>query len=177
MCLVGPENSIFRKLKSVDPKKRPLTTEINLHFYFHFKGFSEKERERERERAREEKTSPRRYPVRAPVRERIRPVRRRRSTLREIAPSIAISPSRDRAGEIAISDRDRVFWICVFWVVACVWICVFLSSFPNTRKYFPENFLKCNQTHRNIFLFQKLAFPKNMYFPENVLRQPNTALM
>ena len=51
----------------------------------------------------------------------------------------------------------------------------FPSSFPNTRKYFSENFLKCNQTHGNIFLFRKLAFSKNMYFPENVLQQPNTA--
>ena len=53
----------------------------------------------------------------------------------------------------------------------------FPSSFPNTRKYFPENFLKCNQTHGNIFLFRKLAFPENMYFSENVLQQPNTVLI
>ena len=51
-CLVGPENSIFRKLKSVDPKNVPLTTEMLLHFYFTFKGFPENERERERARAR-----------------------------------------------------------------------------------------------------------------------------
>ena len=51
-CLVGPENSIFRKLKSVDWKKKPLTTEIVLHFYFPFKVFPENERERERKRAR-----------------------------------------------------------------------------------------------------------------------------
>ena len=64
-------------------------------------------------------------------------------------------------------------WI---WVVACVFLDLcFPSSFPNTRKYFPENFLKCNQTHGNIFHFRKLAFPENMYFPKNVLRQPNTA--
>ena len=43
--MVGPENSIFRKLKSVDPKKMPLTTEIDLHFYFPFKAFPENERE------------------------------------------------------------------------------------------------------------------------------------
>ena len=53
--MVGPENSIFRKLKFVDRKKMPLTTEIILHFYFPFKAFleNERERERERERARE----------------------------------------------------------------------------------------------------------------------------
>ena len=54
-CLVGPENRIFRKLISVDRKKKALTTEIILHFHFHFKVFLEKERERERERARERK--------------------------------------------------------------------------------------------------------------------------
>ena len=97
---------------------------------------------------------------------------RSRSRLREIAPSIAISRRR--------RDRDRAIgldlspdWI---WVVACVFLDLcFPSSFPNTRKFFPENFLKCNQTHGNIFLFRKLAFPENMYFPKNVLRQPNTA--
>ena len=50
--MVGPENSIFRKLKSVDPKKKPLTTEMLLHFYFPFKAFPENVRERERARAR-----------------------------------------------------------------------------------------------------------------------------
>ena len=96
------------------------------------------------------------------------------STLREIAPSIAISPSRDRAGEIAIRrrNRDRAIWVVGF--SGLLGLC-FPPSFPNTRKYFPENFLKYNQTHKNIFLFRKLAFPENMYFSENVLRQPNTA--
>ena len=74
--MVGPENSIFWKLKSIDRKKMPLTTEIILHFYFPFKAFPENERKREH--AREEK-------------------RRTRSRRREIAPLIAISPSRDRA--------------------------------------------------------------------------------
>ena len=31
----------------------------------------------------------------------------------------------------------------------------FPSSSPNNRKFFSENFLKCNQTHENIFLFRK----------------------
>ena len=55
--MVGSENSIFRKLKSVDPKKMPLTTEIDLHFYFPFKAFPENERERESARARGEATN------------------------------------------------------------------------------------------------------------------------
>ena len=90
--------------------------------------------------------------------------------IREEDPSIAISRRRE--------IREEEFELCLsfFWVVACIFLDLcFPSSFPNTRKYFPENFLKCNQTHGNIFLFRKLAFPKNMYFPENVLQQPNTA--
>ena len=62
-CLVGPENSIFRKLKSVDPKKMPLTTEIILHFYFPFKVFPENFTERERERARARACTVRRSPA------------------------------------------------------------------------------------------------------------------
>ena len=33
---------------------------------------------------------------------------------------------------------------------------------PNTWKYFP---------------FSKIAFPENIYFPENILHEPNTALV
>ena len=32
---------------------------------------------------------------------------------------------------------------------------VFSRTQPNTRKYFSKHFLKCNQTHKNIFLFEK----------------------
>ena len=134
-------------MKSADQKKMPLTTEIDLHFYFPFKAFPENERERESVRARE-----------------------RRSNERNLA------FARSRRREI----REEEFELCLsfFWVVACVFLDLcYPSSFPNTRKYFLENFLKCNQTHRNIFLFRKLAFPENMYFPENVLQQPNTALV
>ena len=86
-----------------------------------------------------------------------------------------IAPSRARAASITRSRRrDRYLGsrsLMIFFLGLS-----FPSSFPNIRKYFPENFLKCNQTHGNIFLFWKLAFPENMYFPENVLRQPNTAI-
>ena len=105
---------------------------------------------------------------------------------------IAIDASRDRVvdrdlakkarsrSQIAIDGAvvglDLSSLMIFFWVVACVFLDLcFPSSFPNTRKFFPENFLKCNQTHGNIFLFRKLAFPKNTYFPENVLQQPNTS--
>ena len=87
------------------------------------------------------------------------------------------SPRRDRDPK-SRSRRGRRWWFYVFsglWLVFSD-LC-FPTSFPNTKKYFSENFLKCNQTHGNIFLFRKLAFPENMYFPENVLQQPNTALV
>ena len=32
---------------------------------------------------------------------------------------------------------------------------LFLATQPNTRKYFPKNFLECNQTLENIFLSRK----------------------
>ena len=82
-----------------------------------------RERERERERAREREEKDER--------------------------DLAITRSRRR--EI----REEEFELCLsfFWVVACVFLDLcFPSSFPNTRKYFSENFLKCNQTHENIFL-------------------------
>ena len=84
--------------------------------------------------------------------------------------------SRSRPGrrtENISGINDFFFLGCGLWLVFSD-LC-FPSSFPNTRKYFPDNFLKCNQTHGKIFLFRKLAFPENMYFPENVLQQPNTA--
>ena len=164
-CLVDPENSIFRKLKSVDSKKQPLTTEMLLHFYFPFKAFPENERERESTRAHERGEDP-------------GAIASSSSSPRSRAPVRAPAPIR---GVIAIRDRDRgTVVVDDFFFLGCglcFLICVFLLLFqtPNTRKYFPENFLKCNQTHGNIFLFRKLAFPENMYFPENVLQQPNTA--
>ena len=206
-CLVGPKNSIFRKLKSVDPKKKPLTTEMLLHFYFPFKAFPENERERERESVRERRRSSqfddrRQTPSSSP-----RGSRELQSDDREDGASCSSSPrsrstARSREGKIAIapliviSDHDRAvdrdlgsrstarssdwkhfrrWWFFFKGCGLCFLDFCFPSSFPNTRKYFPENFLKCNQTHGNIFLFQKLAFPENMYFPKNILQQPNTA--
>ena len=242
-CLVGPENSIFRKLKSVDPKKKPLTMEMLLHFYFPFKPFPENDREREREsaRAREENIrseiasssssptarsrsrsriaiaswsrSQSRSRSRRRLRSRIAIVPRSRSRIaivprslivisdRAVDRDLGLRSRRDRdlaviaivnAPSITISDRDHdavveletflELMISGLWLVfSGLWLVFsdlcFPSSFPNTRKYFPENFLKCNQTPENIFLFRKLAFPENMYFPENVLQQPNTALI
>ena len=115
-CLVGLENSIFRKLKSVDPKKKPLTIEIVLHFYFSLKVFPENERERERARAREITISSlrsRRRWSRSPVRVRdlqsaIPRWRWSRSPVRDLAtPLIAISRTGSRSRSTARSREDR----------------------------------------------------------------------
>ena len=168
-CLVGPENSIFWKLKSVDPKKKSLWP--RKCFYtsiFPSKHFRKmRERERESARAHERRRSSPRSRALAPVRDRDRDLG---------------SQSRRRSrSRIVITTRSsdwKHFWNWWFFFSG-LWLVFsdlcFPFSFPNTRKYFPKIFLKCNQTHGNIFLFRKLAFPENMYFPENVLQQPNTA--
>ena len=140
-CLVGPENSIFRKLKSVDLKKMPLTTEINLHFYFPFKAFPENERERERERARahEEKIQSGIASSSSSLRSRSR---------------IATCHDRD-LGSRSRRDRDRDRLSSLIFFLGCG-LCFsgFVFSFflskhqkifsgkffemqPNTEKYFP----------------------------------------
>ena len=193
-CLVGPGNSIFRKLKSVDPKKKPLTTEIVLHFYFPFKVFPENERERERARARDRDLQsailPSLIAISSP---------RPRSPVRDPAPSlIAISSprSRDAVDRDLAKDRDRdrrrelakitiaisplIGRRTVFSVVVedfflgyglCFLDLCFSSSFPNTRKYFSENFLKCNQTpwkhfpFPEISIFRKYVFSGKRFMP------------
>ena len=142
-CLVGPENSIFRKLKSVDLKKKPLTTEMLLHFYFPFKSFPENERERESAHVRERRRSSPRSRAPAPVRRRDRWRDRDRAVNRDSARSrsriaIALSRSRSccrsrslhdhglgsrsrRCVVIAISDRDRaVIAISDRAVIGCI---------------------------------------------------------
>ena len=170
-CLVGPENSIFRKLKSVGRKKKPLTTELILHFYFPFKVFPENERE-ERQSARAIAIAPDRD--RTGSRDRIEIAiapdlatgSRSRSRLREIAldrdrrrrdlVKIPISRRRDHTGSRSPSTAKSSDG--VIWVVACVFLNLcFPSSFPNTRKYFPENFLKCNQTPWKHFPFPEIS--------------------
>ena len=166
-----------------------------LFFLQSISGKWERERERERARARKRRRSSPRSRAPAPVRDRELQLQSEIAIDGEIAPSIAISwrrrdrdrdPARSRsqvaiALSIAITARSsdwKHFWNWWFFFSG-LWLVFsdlcFPSSFPNTRKFFPENFLKCNQTQRNIFLFRKLAFPENMYFPKNVLQQPNTA--
>ena len=149
-CLVGPENSIFRKLKSVDPKKEPFTTEMLLHFYFPFKAFPENERERERARAsaREEK-------IQFAIASSSSSPRSRSSRDRAVDRDLAFARSRRRSrsheeGEIAIapwswSRRGLCFLICVFRFVFSFFFSkhqkIFSGKFfgmqPNTWKHFP----------------------------------------
>ena len=53
-----------------------------------------------------------------------------------------------------------LFWICGL----CFSDLCFPSSFPNTRKYFPENFLKCNQTPWKHFPFPKISISGKYVF-------------
>ena len=72
---------------------------------------------------------------------------RSREAPRHRTQSIAISPLIELANRASIVD-DFFFlgFVRVFLGLSVP------SSFPNTRKYFLEIFLKCNQTHENIFL-------------------------
>ena len=111
------------------------------------------------------------------TRERERTISRTRKG-RKIMSSIVISPLRwSRSREAPRRSRLRLrraisplvepsrlslfpllsIWsdlmIFFFWVLSVFfWVLALPSSFPNTRKYFSKFFLKCNQTHENIFL-------------------------
>ena len=181
------------------PKKKAFDHGNAFTLLFSLQSIFEKwEREKERARAREEKIqsvrwSPTNYELqsasisRAPVR---RPRRRHELQLQSkiaIDGEISRRRDRDRAVDHDLGSRStarssnwkhfRRWWFFFLGYGLCFLDLCFPSSFPNTRKYFPENFLKCNQTHGNIFLFRKLAFLENMYFSENVLQQPNTVLI
>ena len=217
-CLVGPENSIFRKLKSVDPKKMPLTTEIDLHFYFPFKAFPENERERERARAWEEKDkrdlavtrSHRREiqeedPSRKITRSE-RKIRRSRSRLHEITPardprgrsveedreireedpSIAISPSQDRAVDRdletvrshgwsrsrlceivpARDPRGRIWTVFEFFLGCglCFSRFVFSFFFSKHQKIFSEKFFEMQPNTRKYFPFPEISISEKYVF-------------
>ena len=97
---------------------------------------------------------------------------RSRSRFREIAPDqdrrrrFARLRRRSRSheeGEIAIAPSIAIDG--AIWVVACVFLNLcFPSSFPNTRKYFPENFLKCNQTPWKHFPFPEISISGKYVF-------------
>ena len=52
---------------------------------------------------------------------------------------------------------------------------VFSRIQPNTRKYFSKNFLKCNQTLKNIFIFQKYFHLKIFYTRKIFYTKTNAA--
>ena len=115
-CLVGLENRIFRKLISVDPKKKALITKMNFRSYFHFKWISERERERESESAKgRQRPSWCRSHIQAPVGA-VRKHQRRRLQSEIVNSSSRRSRSvrcfarlrrRSRSCEAARSSRDH----------------------------------------------------------------------
>ena len=75
-------------------------------------------------------------------------------------------------------NEPALICLCYSGFVACVFlICVFLLLFQTPENIFRKNFWNATKHHGNIFLFRKLAFLENMYFSENDLQQPNTALV
>ena len=75
---------------------------------------------------------------------------------------IVVDASRDRT-------VDRDLWHSRRTARSGLWLVFFLnlcfpSSFPNTRKYFPENFLKCNQTPWKHFPFPKISISGKYVF-------------
>ena len=155
--------SVWPKFYSFDP-------EMVLHFHFTFKPFpghaQKRERESERKREREKERRKSREPLLMTDRAKHRADR-----------DLAFAP-------IAISRSVWIWWIFFFfWVlfvflywgmndviysfgnwenvrkceqqVENVFSMVLSRTQPNIRKYFSKHFLKCNQTHENIFLSGK----------------------
>ena len=144
----------------------PLTTEIIFHFHFHFKAFPEKEREREREHARERKQRER-------EREQARERGRADDCDRDRDPVQQLHAGEEEPMTARERGRSEIAIGAVLREIAPS-ITISRRSRSRLREIAPSIVIR---THGNIFLFRKLAFPENMYFPENVLQQPNTALL
>ena len=166
-------NPLTRK-KSLWPRKCFYTSIFPSK---HFRKM--RERGRERARARKRRRSSPRSRAPTPVRDRDR--RRDRDPRSRLT-------VRSREGKIAIFARSRrrscsrrtgnIFVVDDFFFLGCglcFLICVFLLFFQTPENIFRKIFWNATKYHGNIFLFRKLAFPENMYFPENILQQPNTA--
>ena len=178
-CLVGPKNRIFRKLISVDPKKKALTTEMNFRSYFHFKWIPERERERERERKREKhaRTSTVRTHQSAPfARTELQSVpfvstsavnHDPRSWSRKVARCFARSRSTAQSSDW--SSRSTALsnpverWASIWVLSVFFWVCLFLLLFQR-----PENIF------RKIF-WNATKHMKTFSFPEMLLHEPNIA--
>ena len=75
-----------------------------------------------------------------------------------------------------------ILYICLaaekMWVTSRKY--VFYSIFKNTTKYhkiFFKTFFEMQPNTWKYFLFPKIAFPKNIYFSENILHETNTTLV
>ena len=152
--MVGLENWIFRKSFSVDRKIVALTTEIHFRSYFHFKWFPElgtrKGRTRERKNARSSGAILHEASF-APIAidaSRDRVVNRNPRSHRQSWSEIALLIARSRRVLLGLS---RFFWVLPL-------PSSFPTSFPNTRKYFSKNILKCTK-HMKTF-----SFPENGIF-------------
>ena len=131
------------------PKKKAFDHENHFTLLFSLQSISGKW-ERERERARSQS-----------------PVRDLAVVDRDLQSAISCRRSQSRiAIDGAIVRQCSVSSLMIFsWVVACVFLDLcFPSSFPNTRKYFPENFLKCNQTPWKHFPFPEISISGKYVF-------------
>ena len=172
-------NSVKLKIFLVWLKIQPKTTEIIFSPYFHFKPFpplshTHSSLTHALPPSKLDYSDPQTEPNGTIHTDAPRSRSRRSPELRRSA-SIAII----EIGEIAIVISPRkcdLFWVlfvflgindimCLFgsWenVRKCeqqvenVFSMVFSRIQPNIRKYFPKIFLKCNQTHENIFFSEK----------------------
>ena len=109
----------------------------------------------------------------------VRSMRSHRSSARVLVCWDRIARHRSSSGRSHRSDLSSLFshdrwfiffcWVLVslmifFWVVACVLDLCFPSSFPNTIKYFPENFLKYNQAPWKHFPFPEISISGKYVF-------------
>ena len=183
--------------------------EMNFHSYFHFKWIPEREREREREREKHARTSAVRThwalvcSVRKHQRHRSRshaidcdltfaPIARDRDwrfarswlTLREIMPSIAISPSRRlrscEAARCFVRLRSMVWssdWSLQSTAPsnsvehqASIWVCLFLLLFQTPKNIFRKIFENAIK-HMKTF-----SFPENGIFSGNAFTRTKHSL-
>ena len=107
-------------------------------------------------------------------------------------------PHRHTTIAIAISSRNWFVLLGFIWVFRNEWHyvfvwelrkcekmwatskkCVFYGIFKNTTKHqkiFSKNFFEMQPNTWKHFLFRKIAFPENIYFPEILLHEPNAGL-
>ena len=113
----------------------------------------------------------------------------------ELCRSASIAISRSRSARLrSRSHRENViffgFYLCSYeWMILCIrlvtekmWAtsrkCVFYGIFKNTTKHqkiFSETFFEMQPNTWKHFIFRKIAFLENIYFPEILLHEPNAA--